>query len=122
MTTIERLEELAAKASERPWQTGRPGGALVTQGHCANPAQGAEDRAHYGGALVGESIGRIDQEFIVAVVNALPDLLRLADAARAVSLIDCESLPEERVAGPDGRCVICTLREALAPLLREEGS
>jgi hypothetical protein len=53
---------------------------------------------------------------------AASDLLKLARATDALAAIECPALPEEAVAGPDGRCAICTVREARLALLREEGT
>jgi hypothetical protein len=69
-----RIDGLAEQASERPWEPMTPYGALVTQGRCANSTNGAEDRESYGGALIAESMGIADREFIAALVNAWPQI------------------------------------------------
>lgn len=89
MNAIERLEKLGEQASERPWEN---------------------DDVH--------SARTIDARFIVAAVNALPDLLTLARAARALTDLACEQAPQ----GPCGECDFCRLRGALEPLFREDGS
>ena len=122
MSVIDRLEDLGRQASERPWTLVSPYGAVVTQGRCANPTNGAEDRDAYGGALIFESCGLVDREFITAVVNALPDLLK---TLRAFADEECgeSGTTRERCWDqneedwPRGSwCRRCT---ALEPLLRE---
>lgn len=81
-TVIEQLEALAEKASDRPWKSVSGYGAIVTDG-ASGYHMSEEDRAAYGGGLIGESMPAADRDFIVAVVNALPDLLALATAAEA---------------------------------------
>ena len=109
-TLIEQLDQQAEAASERPWQTSRPGGALVTQGRCASPAAGAEDREYYGGALVGESICRADQEFIAALANAWPAIRAALEAAKA--LHDAHEACGRRANGSNGHLVAIAQQEA----------
>ena len=120
MNTIERLEALAEKASERPWRSVRPCGSLVTDGTSLGHMEEA-NRAFYGGNLIAESVAPGDRDFIAAVVNALPDLLRVARAAEPLVDFDCAAVGDEVIAGPDGRCVACTIRGVLEPLFRETG-
>ena len=110
---VEYIDRLAAVASELPWQAGKPGGALVTQDWCANPASGAEDRAHYGGGLVGESIGRVDREFIAALVNAWPQIRAALLAGKAMH--DAHELWVRTLDGgdPDGH-LVAVMRRAEA--------
>lgn len=109
MNVIERLEELAAEASERPWAPGTRGGTVVTQGRCVNRASPG-DREYYGGGPILESCCRVDAEFLCAVVNALPGLLKVVH----------EVAPEHQLAkggfaNPEG----CPLCRVLAELFAE---
>jgi hypothetical protein len=109
-TLLDRLKELGEAASERPWSSALGYGAIVTQGNSTNPAAGADDREYYGGALVGESIGRRDREYIVAVVNAAPDLVAVVEEVALE-----HRLANGQLANPE----YCSTCRALAPLLRE---
>ena len=61
---------------------------------------------------------KADVALSFAVRSALPDLLKVARAAKALVDCDCASLGAE-IVGPDGRCAICTLDAAREPLYRE---
>ena len=84
---VENLEALAEKAQPRPWRLapeGKPQDTVLTDDP-GQSADKAEDVQYYGGYIVAESVTRPARELIVAAVNALPDLLRLARAAEKAS-------------------------------------
>jgi hypothetical protein len=73
LTVIERLEALAEKATARPW--------TLRDGYPADVLTKWEEGGGRGQLVICEHAGP-DGDFIVAAVNALPDLLKLARAAR----------------------------------------
>lgn len=79
MNTIERLEKLAKTATARPWRHSEGDNCIDVI--VAGPAVDT----YYGGYVVAESVDRPDLDLIVAAVNALPDLLKLARAAESWS-------------------------------------
>ncbi len=114
MSNIEKLRELEAKATKGDWyQRGplteeeacRAGGLPVTIIVC-DPVESSVNHD------ILDDVREKDVEFIVAARNALPALLRIAEAAEIVTeqhpLCWCE---------PKGsRCEGCKLKDALAAL------
>jgi hypothetical protein len=96
---IERLEALAEKATPRPW-VARPDAPFDVLTEWEDGRRGQ--------LVVCEHAGP-DAEFIAATVNALPDLLALARAAKVLD--DGPAL---------GGRLAANLHDALEPLFREE--
>ena len=89
MTALSRLESLLAAASMRPWK--REHWML---------AEGSRITCARDGEFVGHCERDLDAQVIVAAVNALPALLRVARAAEDYLNSDpvdaCEEHPAER--------------------------
>lgn len=78
MSGVERLRELLAEATGRPWRVRTPGGFRWAQVIAGD----AEDDPVAGG------LNDDDAALIVAAVNALPSLLAVYDAAETVGQAD----------------------------------
>ena len=99
MTQLDCLEALAEKATPRPWKAADPLDPAVTM--WAGASRGAVE----------------DAEFITAAINVLPDLIRVARAAKAYRT-------EWRRPGPEANFPQITatgqqLDDVLAPLFAE---
>jgi len=112
---VERLEALAEKATARPWQ-------IRTDPHAKDETLVVTD-VKWGGANYvkiaacdqphGGADGQDDAELIAAAVNALPDLLAVARAAKRVA--------DEHADAPESLARrIDALQDVVFPLFREE--
>lgn len=119
---VDRLDQLAAVASERPWADGVDYGAVVTQGHCVNAPFSADELRAYGGRPIFESAARPDREFIAGLANAWPALRAgLAAAWEYLETLVCDG-QVQRADGEwadCGTCESCRARRPVAALFRE---
>ena len=117
-TTTELLADIharAAQATAGPWHTGEAYGAVVAPVTAPNaPHMSPDNVAAYGGALIGESIVRVEDRAFIA--NARTDVPRLLAAVQGVEHIARE-VSEEEVWHPDvkflARQILCSLAMAL---------
>lgn len=100
---IERLEALARTSTPRPWETD------AEQRTGSWPYQVTTPE---GGVVIDEIENTADAVLVVAAVNALSDLLKLARAASRLRIEEVAGVGTVIVAWPD-------VRAALEPLLRE---
>lgn len=109
---LDQLEDLERKATRGRWKRSRLGGCKAISGNKAGEHRQAQYQA------VAQTVGLQDEatdaanaDLIVAMRNALPALLRVARAAKAVHEcpVDSLSLP----------MVYDELRDALAELTKE---
>jgi len=120
MTPVERLEKLAEKATTRPWGWFGAGcGCQFIKQH-----DGSESGGEFITSL-DDNVREADVEIIVAAVNALPALLKVARALYAESCINGGKVHCWKEAGGEsplpredwcGNCV------ALEPLFREQSA
>lgn len=106
-TVIDRLEKLADKAMVRPWRYGLAGYVYDAE---RVPVLVTEDGE-------GADVQDDNAEYVVAAVNALPDLLKLARAADVLGRQAHGGSPIE-----DWFASIAEMRAALEPLFREDPS
>jgi len=116
VNVIEALELHAAEGTKRPWRFSEDGEILAD---LADPSEDEQlSMEVYGGWPVAESMTESDAILATLAVNALPDLLKVARAAKALEDVDCEESPRPAC----GTCDWCVLRVALEPLFSEVAS
>lgn len=120
-TPIERLEELADKATPGPWWVEGEGGIKMDgeRDWYEIHANTADGRLFHVGR--GNRSSREDAEFIAATANALPALLRIARAAEGLAVCRMAGFPPVTRCG---WCPGCSARTLLdeSGLFREEES
>lgn len=58
------------ETTPRPWRRGRCGGSVVAESECGTHPLSHDDREHYGGALVCESVYSANADLIIRAVNS----------------------------------------------------
>ena len=109
MNLVERIDELASQASERPWRSVFTYGSIITDGASLNHMD-EDSRRAYGGGLICESVAGADKELICALVNAWPQIREALVAGKA--LHDAHEAWVSTASGSDAHLVAIAQQEA----------